>query len=148
MPTDIDKRKIGQDAKLLEAMTWVTLHKIPHMYRPLWSEVTKNAGEVCDGIYEAYGIPDSLLELKINALSFSVCALRKLERRLNIANMYKVDALPDVQKAKYDIEIHKIRVKLKPWLNSLKMKQARQNSAVMSAEELIEVDVDAIQATT
>ena len=100
------------------------------MYRPLWSEVTKNAGEVCDGIYEAYEIPDSLLELKINALSFSVCALRKLERRLNIANMYKVDALPDVQKAKYD------------------MKQARQNSAVMSAEELIEVDGDAIQATT
>lgn len=135
MPTDIDKRKIGQDAKLLEAMTWVTLHKIPHSYRSLWNEIIKNAGEVCDGIYEAYDIPDYLLELKINALSFSMCSLRKLERRLNIANMYRVNAISDEQKAKYDIEIHKIRIKLKPWLNLLNNKKTSQNSAVTSVEE-------------
>lgn len=135
---DIRNLEVYQDAMVLERMTYRTEHKIMNKYKKLWKDVIDEASAICDGICDAYYMPKENFEGKYDAACFAMSHLVRLERKLDIANSPDVQTISNEVRAKYDIQIHKIRINLEGWSNSLRKKiseSVRQISAVTPVEE-------------
>lgn len=135
---DIRNLEVYQDAMILERMTYRTEHKIMNKYKKLWKDIIEEASAICDGISDAYYMPKENLEGKYDAACFAMSHLVRLERKLDIANSPDVQTISNDVRAKYDIQIHKVRINLEGWSNSLRKKiseSVRQISAVTPVEE-------------
>ena len=135
---DIRNLEVYQDTMVLERMTYRTEHKIMNKYKKLWKDVIDEASAICDGICDAYYMPKENFEGKYDAACFAMSHLVRLERKLDIANSPDVQTISNEVRAKYDIQIHKIRINLEGWSNSLRKKiseSVRQISAVTPVEE-------------
>lgn len=130
---NIDLLPVYQDAKELEMMTYISQEHIAKKFRyNLWIDVMKNAGNVCDGVCDAYHIPREDYYDKYRSVAFALSNLAQIERRLSSANNMLV--ICDEHKAKYDIIIHKIRTNLLGWLNSLKSKLNQSDTSTLVSE--------------
>lgn len=132
---DINRLSIYKDARLLEAFAYRTAAKIPNKHKMLWHDVIAAASSCCDALCDAYYIPKDNLDAKFNALSFAFSSLIKMERKLDVANSNDVQALNNEYRAKYDLQIHKVKVALDGWLNSTRNKMVSQISTVMPVGE-------------
>lgn len=133
MVGNIDLLPVYKEAVELESMTYISQEHLPKKFRyNLWLDVIKNAGNICDGICDAYHIPNEDFDSKARAVVFALSNLAQIERRTTTAN--NMQALCDKNKALYDIKIHSIRKNLLGWLNSLQSKLS-QNDAGMPATE-------------
>lgn len=126
--TEVRNLEVYQDAMILERMTYRTEHKIPNKAKKLWKDIIDEASAVCDGICDAYHIPKDNVQGKFDAACFATSHLMRLERKLDIANCPDVQAISNEIRAKYDIQIHRVRVNLDGWSNSLLKKILAQNS--------------------
>lgn len=136
---DITKLEIYHDAKLLEVMAYQSETKSPHKYKRLWVDIIACVSACCDAMSDAYFIPKGNLDAKYNALSFAMSNLVKMERKLDIANSHDVQALNNEYRAKFDLQIHKVKVNLAGWLNSTHGKMVSQISAVMPVGEELQI---------
>lgn len=135
---DIRNLEVYQDAMILERMTYRTEHKIMNKYKKLWKDIIDEASAICDGISDAYYMPKENFEGKYDAACFAMSHLVRIERKLDIANSPDVQTISNDVRAKYDIQIHKVRINLEGWSNSLRKKiseSVRQISAVTPVEE-------------
>lgn len=135
---DIRNLEVYQDAMILERMTYRTEHKIMNKYKKLWKDIIDEASAICYGISDAYYMPKENFEGKYDAACFAMSHLVRLERKLDIANSPDVQTISNDVRAKYDIQIHKVRINLEGWSNSLRKKiseSVRQISAVTPVEE-------------
>lgn len=119
---DIKNLKVYDEACILEKMAYNTKHKVPNKHKTLWNDIIVEASAICDGLSDAYFIPKEQLVDKFNAASFSMSHLVRIERKLDISNSPDVQAISNDVRAAYDIQIHKVRIQLQGWLNSLNKK--------------------------
>lgn len=126
VPTYNQRRDIQLDAESLEQYLWLIEHTIPNKHKGLWSKILDDAGFLCDRIYEAYDIPKELDDAKYHALCAGYTALRRIQRRVIIANLHNVNAIDNDTKARIDILSNKVLTNLQGWSNSIKKRLSRQ----------------------
>lgn len=124
--TTTQRRDVQLDAELLETYLWTIQHKIPNKCKGLWDKILYDAGFVCDRVYEAFDIPKENDQAKYYALCAAYTALRRIQRRVLIANFHNVCAIDNNQKAQIDILSNKVRTNLQGWSNSIKSRLSRQ----------------------
>lgn len=106
----------------LEVLLYKTFSKAPNKYKKLFSDIIVDAGNCCDAVTDAFYIPSDQEEGKLYALRCAYSAMKKIERRLDIAVNHEVNAISNETRARYDMVIDKLDINLKRWSNSLSKK--------------------------